>query len=89
LACRSDSFGSRARTDLEDGSNLDDWKSTSVGFQLKEIEGNTHVHFFHLGWLEASEYFGITTYCWGELLQGLKKHVEEGIIIPHARRNQI
>jgi uncharacterized protein YndB with AHSA1/START domain len=68
---------------------MEDWKNTTVGFQLKEIERNTHVHFFHLGWLEASEHFGITTYCWGELLKGLKKYVEEDIIIPHAKRNEI
>ncbi len=66
---------------------MDDWKNTKVGFQLKEKDGITHVHFFHLGWAEASEHFGITTYCWGQLLHGLKKYIEEGIIIPHAQRN--
>ncbi len=66
---------------------MDDWKNTSVGFALKEVEGNTHVHFFHLGWTEASEHFGITTFCWGQLLNGLKNYVEKGIIIPHSQRN--
>lgn len=51
---------------------IDDWKSTSVGFQLKEIGRNTHVHFFHRGWLEANEHFGITTYCWGSYCRDLK-----------------
>ncbi len=66
---------------------MDDWKGTVVGFRLTEKISATHVHFFHLGWAEASEHFGITTYCWGQLLHGLKMFVEEGIIIPHAQRN--
>jgi uncharacterized protein YndB with AHSA1/START domain len=67
--------------------SMEDWQNTTVGFKLIEKEGNTHVHFFHLGWAEASEHFGITTYCWGQLLHGLKKYVEEGVTIPHAQRN--
>ena len=66
---------------------MDDWQGTTVGFELSEKGYATHVHFFHLGWREANEHFGVTTYCWGQLLNGLKKYVEEGIIIPHARRN--
>ncbi len=54
---------------------MDDWKNTTVGFELVEKEGNTYVHFFHLGWGEATEHFGITTYCWGQLLHGLKRYV--------------
>jgi uncharacterized protein YndB with AHSA1/START domain len=66
---------------------MDDWKKTTIGFQLIEKERTTHVHFFHLGWAEASEHFGITTYCWGQLLHVLKIYVEDGIIIPTALRN--
>jgi hypothetical protein len=66
---------------------MEDWKGTKVGFELTEKEGRTHVHFFHLGWSEASEHFGITTFCWGQLLNGLKNYVEKGIIIPHEQRN--
>lgn len=66
---------------------MEDWKDTNVGFDLTEKEGSTYVHFFHSGWAQANEHFGITNYCWGQLLNGLKKYVEEGIIIPHAQRN--
>lgn len=66
---------------------MDDWKDTKVGFVLTEKEGNTHVHFFHQGWAEANEHFGITTFCWGQLLNGLKNFVEKGIIIPFPERN--
>lgn len=66
---------------------MDDWKDTQVGFELTEKDRNTQVHFFHLGWAQANEHFGITTFCWGQLLNGLKNYVEKGIIIPHAQRN--
>jgi len=66
---------------------MHDWKNTAVGFQLVEKEGDTLVHFFHSGWAEANEHFGITTFCWGQLLNGLKMYVEDGIVIPHALRN--
>ena len=66
---------------------MDDWMETSVGFTLEEKEEKTHIHFFHLGWAEASEHFGITTFYWGQLLNGLKNYVEKGIVIPHSNRN--
>jgi uncharacterized protein YndB with AHSA1/START domain len=66
---------------------MDDWRDTKVGFELTEKDGNTQVHFFHLGWAHPNEHFGITTFCWGQLLNGLKNYVEKGIIIPHALRN--
>lgn len=66
---------------------MDDWKNTKVGFTLTEKEGGTSVSFFHTGWKEANEHFGITSFCWAMLLNGLKNYVEQGIIIPHALRN--
>jgi len=66
---------------------MDDWMDTRVGFELIEKKGATHIHFFHLNWKDASEHFGITTYCWGQLLNGMKNYIEKGIIIPHAQRN--
>ena len=66
---------------------MDDWKDTKVGFTLAEKEGSTHVHFFHLGWTEASEHFGVTNFCWGQLLNGLKNYVERGVLIPYSQRN--
>ena len=66
---------------------MDDWKSTRVGFHLREEKGSTIVYFFHEGRQEASEHFAITTYCWGQLLAGLKNCVEKGVIIPFENRN--
>lgn len=66
---------------------MKDWMGTQVGFQLTERKDETSVAFFHKGWAEANEHFGITTYCWAMLLKGLKDYVEQGIVIPHALRN--
>jgi uncharacterized protein YndB with AHSA1/START domain len=66
---------------------MDDWIGTQVGYKLEARDGGTFVHFFHKGWREASEHFGIATFCWGTLLNGLKQFVEKGIVVPHGLRN--
>ena len=66
---------------------MDDWMGTEVGFVLENKTDHTQVTFFHKNWKEASEHFGIATFCWGQLLNGLKNYVEKGIIIPHSERN--
>jgi uncharacterized protein YndB with AHSA1/START domain len=66
---------------------MDDWKRTQVGFQLSEKNKGTSVAFFHTGWREANEHFGITNFCWAMLLNGLKNYVERGLGVPHASRN--
>ena len=66
---------------------MDDWKRTEVGFSLQAKEGQTQVSFFHKGWREASEHFGITNFCWGQLLKGLKDYVEKEIVVPYEWRN--
>ncbi len=66
---------------------MEDWMPTQVGFELKPQDNFTSVSFFHKNWAEQSEHFGITTYCWGQLLAGLKKYVEDGSIIPFDKRN--
>jgi len=65
----------------------DEWMGTEIGFALDSKSEFTQVTFFHKGWREASEHFGITTFCWGQLLNGLKNYVEKGIIVPHHLRN--
>lgn len=66
---------------------MDDWLPTSFGFRLAESETGTIVHFFHTGWTDANDHFAITSFCWGQLLQGLKEYVENGKIIPFDQRN--
>lgn len=66
---------------------MDDWLLTEVGFLLKRSDQGTSVSFFHKGWKDANEHFGITTFCWGQLLMGLKNYVERGVIVPFDKRN--
>lgn len=66
---------------------MDDWMGTEVGFTLSPVDEGTSVLFFHKGWKEPSDHFAITTYCWGQLLAGLKQYAEKGIIIPFEKRN--
>ncbi len=67
---------------------MDDWMPTRVGFVLKKSDENgTTVKFFHEGWQRANEHFAISTFCWGTLLDGLKKYAEKGVIIPFEQRN--
>ena len=68
-------------------SAMADWVDTSVGFKLEPRDGGTFVNFCHSGWVEASEHFGITTFCWGTLLNGLKQFVEKGIMVDFEKRN--
>lgn len=68
-------------------SAMNDWIGTEVGFTLTSEDQGTCVLFFHKGWKEASNHFAITNFCWGQLLNGLKRYVEEGIIIPFNLRN--
>jgi uncharacterized protein YndB with AHSA1/START domain len=66
---------------------MDDWLPTQVGFKLTEREQNCTVHFFHSNWADSTEHFAHSTFCWGQLLKGLKDFVEHGKVIPFDRRN--
>ncbi len=66
---------------------MEDWMPTRFGFRLKQSESGTTVNFFHTDWAEANDHFSITSFCWGQLLQGLKGYVEHGTIIPFEQRN--
>ena len=66
---------------------MDDWMGTEVGIRLTEDKDITIVDFFHTGWPAANDHFRISNYCWGYLLAGMKKYIEEGVVIPFERRN--
>lgn len=67
---------------------MDDWMPTKVGFKLvKNGKNSTTVQFSHDGWRKANEHFAITSFCWGQLLQGLKNFVETGAVVPFEKRN--
>lgn len=66
---------------------MDDWMGTEVGFTLVPEPNGTSVMFFHKHWASPSDHFAITTFCWGQLLNGLKNYLEAGIVIPFEKRN--
>ncbi|WP_282136252.1 SRPBCC family protein [Seonamhaeicola maritimus] len=64
-----------------------DWNPTTFGFNLKETEMGTSVRFSHSNWRIQNDHFKIASFCWAILLNGLKKYLEKGIIIPFEERN--
>jgi hypothetical protein len=66
---------------------MNDWINTEVGFKLSPENEGTSVLFFHNLWQEASDHFAITTFCWGQLLNGLKQYVEKGVVISFEERS--
>jgi uncharacterized protein YndB with AHSA1/START domain len=66
---------------------MEDWMGTQVGFRLAPEKTGTSVLFFHKHWQEPNDHFAITTFCWGQLLNGLKNYLEKGEIVPFEKRN--
>jgi hypothetical protein len=68
------------------GSN-EDWNPTSFGFDIEEISNNkVQLHFWHKNWQDCNAEFKQSSFCWAMLLNGLKKYVEKGIVIPFNER---
>ena len=68
-------------------SSDDDWNGTTFGFELKPEKGNTLVEFSHCGWKSNNHHFRHSSFCWAQLLNGLKNYLEKGIVIPFEKRN--
>ena len=66
---------------------MEDWMGTMLGFKLSETDDGCTVRFFHRNWPHQGDHFAISSFCWGQLLRGLKEYVEQGSIIPFANRN--
>jgi uncharacterized protein YndB with AHSA1/START domain len=63
-----------------------DWEGTRIGFRIDERNGNSLVHFHHLGWPEENDHFRISCYCWAMYLRLLKRHVEHDEFVPYENR---
>jgi len=63
-----------------------DWDPTTFGFDLEELEGGVQVKFWHIGWPECNAHYRTSSFCWAILLNGLKKYVEKGEVIPFEER---
>ena len=64
-----------------------DWLPTTFGIELEQLENKTLVKFSHLGFKDCNAEFRNTSFCWAILLNGLKKYLEKGVIIPFEERN--
>jgi uncharacterized protein YndB with AHSA1/START domain len=64
-----------------------DWNPTTFGITLEDHQDKTLLKFSHTNWPENSHEFRNSSFCWAQLLQGLKNYVEKGIVIPFEKRN--
>jgi len=63
-----------------------DWLNTQIGFILMEINGTTHVEFYHTGWPVLNDHYKISSYCWAMYLRILRRYIEFGELVPYEER---
>ncbi|MGB3152389.1 MAG: SRPBCC domain-containing protein [Maribacter sp.] len=64
----------------------EDWNNTSFGFDLTDVNSDTQLDFWHQGWPHCNAHFKRSSYCWAQLLSGLKNYLEKGVVIPFEER---
>lgn len=64
----------------------EDWQGTRVTFLLKERDGGTQVRFQHSGWKAENDHYQTSCYCWAMYLRLLKRHAENGEVVPYEDR---
>jgi len=74
---------------FEMGRSDEDWEGTQLRFQVIPKDGNTLTRFEHVGWTSNNDHFRRTSYCWAIYLKGLKRYLEEGIVLPFEERSQV
>ena len=60
----------------------DEWKGTTITFELKTSGDETTVLFTHAGWSEPVEFMQHCSTKWGYFLLGLKSGFEDGKATP-------
>ena len=60
----------------------DEWKGTTITFELKATEDETTLLFTHAGWREPVEFMQHCSTKWGYFLLGLKAGFEDGKATP-------
>lgn len=63
-----------------------DWLATRVGFHLERSGDATLVRFSHTGWPTPNEHWRISCYCWAMYLRILRRHIENGEMVPYEQR---
>ena len=64
----------------------EDWMPTTFGFELEPKDIGTYLRFSHQNWPENNDHFKHSSFCWALLLNGLKKYLEKGVVIPFESR---
>lgn len=78
--------GSHVRYDMHKTSA--DWESTQLRFAVIEKEvGNKCLRFEHTGWKALTDNYRVTSYCWVNYLNNLKRYLEEGIRTPYQPKS--
>ena len=60
-----------------------EWLGTTIKFEIIPKEGSTDLKFYHSGWKEMTNLYGICNYHWGLYMKSLKTFIEEGKGNPH------
>jgi uncharacterized protein YndB with AHSA1/START domain len=58
--------------------SVEEWKGTTISFDLEEKNGNTLLRFTHGGWNTATDFFASCSYDWALFLKSLKSFCETG-----------
>lgn len=61
---------------------IEDWKGTTLVFELEPLENGTFLRFDHAGWTTEDWYFRQCNSTWGHLMYHLKRACEEGVEAP-------
>ena len=64
----------------------DDWRGTTVGFELSPSGTGTQVRFAHRGWRETNPHYRTTSHCWALYLRLLRRLLESGEAVSYADR---
>lgn len=64
----------------------DDWRHSTVGFDLEPSGAGTQVRFAHRGWPEANGHYRTSCHCWALYLRVLRRHLEHGETVPYEQR---
>ena len=62
-----------------------DWEETRLSFAIINKPDKTRLlRFEHIGWKALTDNYRVTSYCWVNYLNNLKRFIEEGISTPYT-----
>lgn len=67
----------------------EDWRGTSVGFELEHHKHGCLARFCHRGWSEENDHYRTSCYCWAMYLRILKRKIEYGEDVPYVQRLEV